>query len=614
MRSRFLKVRLLAVTTMLAVGCGAAVTPLISSPASAGTTTTTGGAGGAAPSPSFGGVVKAPTFTLPLTDVGQVDLAAAAAAQVRRSVAAVPQGAALAPLGSAGVPPYRIVDNRLLTHAPAGTPSNAPSPLTTALTAANVKGEHGFSAIGGVQQASTQGGTDLEPPDQGLCAGGGYVVEFVNNALAVYSASGAQLLGPIGSPAVFKQPSTDFFSDPHCYYDAPTKHWFLQEFIVGTVGSSGQELTPSLQFEAVSTGPDPTGTYNVWSWDTTDVATPGCPCFGDYDNLGADDNGIYVATDEFSIAGPAYNGVVLYAISKETLETAPQTGIVPPVFGYRLTKDPFGQPYIVSPASTPPGAKFAPNTEYFVESNGNALSDDHLMVYALNDTSNLASPAPTPPTLYRTEVKTEPYAFPNDATQKPGPRPLGTSVQDPPGGIQADFDAAMEPTYVGGQLYAELDTSTAGGSDAVDWFILQPSLSGGTLAATVAHQGVVAVPDASLLYPYTALDASGVGYLLFSLSGPHNYPSPAYISYNTLGPTGPVMLATPGAAPEDSFTCYAAFVGPSYGGCRWGDYSMGVAMGQRVFMATEMVPQGYRDILTNWGTYIWSAPPPIPAG
>jgi hypothetical protein len=33
------------------------------------------------------------------------------------------------------------------------------------------------------------------------------------------------------------------------------------------------------------------------------------------------------------------------------------------VFGYRLTKDPFGQPYIVSPASTPPGARFAPNTE-----------------------------------------------------------------------------------------------------------------------------------------------------------------------------------------------------------------------------------------------------------
>ena len=33
-------------------------------------------------------------------------------------------------------------------------------------------------------------------------------------------------------------------------------------------------------------------------------------------------------------------------------------------------------------------------------------------------------------------------------------------------------------------------------------------------------------------------------------------------------------------------------------------------MNGRVFMAAEMIPQGYRDTLSNWGTYIWSAPPP----
>jgi hypothetical protein len=70
------------------------------------------------------------------------------------------------------------------------------------------------------------------------------------------------------------------------------------------------------------------------------------------------------------------------------------------------------------------------------------------------------------------------------------------------------------------------------------------------------------------------------------------------------------MEATRGAAPNDGFTCYAAFVGPHYGGCRWGDYSQGVVMNGRVYMAAEMIPQGYRDLLSNWGTYIWSAPPP----
>jgi hypothetical protein len=37
---------------------------------------------------------------------------------------------------------------------------------------------------------------------------------------------------------------------------------------------------------------------------------------------------------------------------------------------------------------------------------------------------------------------------------------------------------------------------------------------------------------------------------------------------------------------------------------------MGAVMNGRVFMATEMIPQSARDTLTNWGTFIYSAPPP----
>jgi hypothetical protein len=556
-------------------------------------------------------VVSAPTFSPPLRIVGQVTLSALA---TRNAItpAATPQGAAVSPATGT----YRSVDNSILAHAPHSTAPNAPAPPTTPITNTNVAGETGFSAMGGVQQAGTKGGVDLEPPDQGLCAGNGFVMEFVNNAIAVYDQGGAQLLAPVGSAVAFRQPAATFMSDPRCYYDAPTKHWFYQEFDVGTLDSSGHVVTPSVQFLAVSTTVDPTGTYTIYAFPTTDTSTAGCPCFGDYDELGADNNGIYITTDEFGIASGAYNGVIIYAVSKETLELAAGGNVpLPPVIGYRLTKDPFGQPYIVAPTSTPPGAKFAPNTEYFVESNSNLFSDDRLLVYALSNTSTLATPgAIVPPTLYRRLVSAEPYSFPNDATQKAGARPLGNAVQGPPGGLQADFNAEMEPTYVNGQVYGQLDTATASGSNAVNWFIIAPTLSGTTLTATMEHQGVVAVKGTSLLYPYTVVNSSGVGYLLFSLSGASNYPSPGYISYNVDGPTGPVIVATPGAAPEDGFTCYAAFVGPNYGGCRWGDYSQGAVMGQRVVMATEMVPSGFRDTYTNWGTFIWSAPPPAPAG
>jgi hypothetical protein len=591
--------RFMAVAAIVSLAAGLATAPVVGQGASAAT-----GGGSSA--------VNVRVFSPTLHVVGQVNLSALAASQARARATSRPQGAAISRASAeASTGGYRAVDNAILEHAPTGAAATTPNPATMPITNRNVAGKVGFTALGGVQQAGTKGGLDVEPPDQGLCVGGGYVMEFINNALAVYNEYGAQLLAPLGSAQAFRQPTSDFFSDPRCYYDASTQRWFYQEFIVGSFNSKGKLVVPSTQFEAVSDTADPTGSYTVYSWNTSDARTAGCPCYGDYDQLGADANGIYIATDEFGITSGAFNGTIIYAISKALLETAAASGILPPIFAYRLTTDPFGLPYIVAPASSPPGATFAPDTEYFVESNSNLNSDNRLLVYALNDTSLLASAVPAPPpSLYRTLVRTEPYAFPGDATQKPGPIPLGQAYQDPPGGIQADFNAEMEPVYTDGQIYAQLDTATTSGSDAVDWFILQPQLSGTTLTATVAHQGVVAVANTSLLYPYTAVDSSGMGYLLFSLSGLHNYPSPAYITYTGQGPTGPVRVATPGAAPEDGFTCYPAFVGPFYGGCRWGDYSMGAVMNGRVYMGAEMVPQGYRDTLTNWGTYIWSAPAP----
>lgn len=547
---------------------------------------------------STNSTVKVTTFSPKIKVVGTVNLSSLAAAQARA-------------VGDRATPVLkpRPVDPQVANHerARAGSP---PSTKTTPVTAKNVAGESGFLGLTGKDQAMANGGLDLEPPDQGLCAGLGDIGEYINNAFSVYQPDGVQLLAPIGSPSIFLQPKTAFFSDPRCYYDAPTQRWFLQEFIVGTTNAAGREASPSLQFIAVSNTSDPTGEYTIWSIDTTDSASKGCPCFGDYDELGADANGYYITTDEFGISTPAFNGVIIYAISKETLEAFSTSGIAPVVVAYRLTKDYFGQPYIVSPTSTPQGSRFAANTEYFVESNGNRASDDHLAVYALHDTSLLA--APGVPNLYRTEVTSEPYAFPPDAVQKAGPIPLGKSAQDPEGRIEADFDAVMATTYNSGSIYAELDTATKSGSDAAAWFILHPKLSRKSLTATVAAQGYVAVAGASLIYPYIAVNSRGQGYMVFALSGAHYYPSAAYIGFDSTGPYGSVRVAEAGTAPDDGFTCYAAWVGPSYGGCRWGDYSMGVASGGAIILATEVIGPSSRDTLTNWGTYIWSTPPAAP--
>lgn len=577
-------------STYRRVGIGAAAVGLV---AGLGTVPAIQGVQAASASPSTSSAVTVPTFYPTFTNLGTVDLSQLSAAAAARTRAA----------SRAASSSWREVDNRAATHE-AKRPSTIPVAANTAVTRTNVRGESGFVGMTGYDQAVANAGVDLEPPDQGLCAGQGVVSEFINNALTVYQPDGSHLLGVIPAYALFKQPSTAFMSDPRCHYDAPTQRWFFTEFIVGSPA-------PSLQFIAVSNTSDPTGVYTVWSINTTDSGTAGCPCFGDYDELGVDNNGVYITTDEFPVGAGAYNGVVMYAVSKELLETFATTGIAPIPIAYRLTHDPFGQPYIVSPTSTPPNARFATNTEYFVESNGNAFQDNHLMVYALGQTSLLASPGvPPPPPLYRVRVNSEAYSFPPDAKQMKGPIPLGRSVQDRLGQLQADFDAVMQTTYVNGNVYAELDTGTSSGNNAAAWFVVTPHLSRGTLTAKVAHQGYVAVSGASLVYPAIGASNKGTGYMAFALSGTGYHPSAAYVAFGPSGASGPVHIAMGGANPEDSFTCYAAFVGPNYGGCRWGDYSAAVAMGNKVYMATEMIPPTSRDYLTNWGTFVWSAPPP----
>jgi hypothetical protein len=101
-----------------------------------------------------------------------------------------------------------------------------------------------------------------------------------------------------------------------------------------------------------------------------------------------------------------------------------------------------------------------------------------------------------------------------------------------------------------------------------------------------------------------------MGYLLFSLSGSHKHPSPAYIRYGATGPTGPVILVTSGAARSDGFTCYAAFDGAELRGCCRGSYSTGVFSSGRTFMGAEMILQGIGNTLPNGGIFIYSAPPP----
>ncbi len=556
----------------------------------------------AAPVPVSGAapaVASASVSTSSLQIVGRTNLANLPS-QPAAAPGVAPSGTRSVPLGT---PPKT-------GRAPAGVSQQSTTALTS-VTNTNVGGEFGFTGITAASEPalSPQIGV-VSPPDQGLAVGPvngagtpAAVVEFVNAALAVYTPTGRALAPAIPANQVFGLPATAFLTDPRAYYDAATGHWFLTAFTFDVVTTAG--TVQSMQYIAVSDSTAVLGRYTVFAINTTDASNTagGCPCFGDFDQVGANANGFYIATNQYSVTGTSYNGAVIYALSKSQLVAAAEsaTASAPNVVTYQMSTnlDPFAS-YHLSP-STAVGSGGPPNVEYFVESNANATEANisgavvgtGLEVFALLNTNVLNSNGV--PTLVQTTVNSESYTEPPNAVQPAPGLPL-----------QTDFNAVQEVTYAGGNLYAELSTSTGPNLSlsGVAWFAMRPSATRNSVSVKMAGQGYVGTAQ-NLLYPAIGVNGLGQGYLTMAISGPSQYPSAAYMTFSGVrGAIGPVHIAAAGAAPLVDFTCF------QYDACRYGDYSMAQAFRGRVYMATEYVASPVGAPASNWATYVWSAPAP----
>jgi hypothetical protein len=181
---------------------------------------------------------------------------------------------------------------------------------------------HNFNGVSSVDSVKLNQGTDIEPPDQGLCVGNGYVVEPVNEAITVYSPNGTIIKGPIGLPTFFNEPpifsatyGTDVQGDVRCYFDPTTNTWFASQLFLTTTA------TPNVSHFDIAVNPsgNPTTPWKIYHFDTTDNSVAGCPCFGDQPLFGIDQYNIYISTNEFGITSSAFNGSQIYAISKSQL-------------------------------------------------------------------------------------------------------------------------------------------------------------------------------------------------------------------------------------------------------------------------------------------------------
>jgi hypothetical protein len=416
----------------------------------------------------------------------------------------------------------------------------------------------------------------------------------------------------------------DFVSDPKCYFDPADQRWFVTALQIGLDPATANFVPPTHLEIAVSQTADPTGSWNLFSIDTTDDGSNGtpshanCPCFGDQPLIGADANGFYVSTNEYGLGGGfPFNGAQVYAVSKQALESGSGGRVVH--FNAGLSLLPAGGlAFSIQPATAPgAGGNELANggTEYFVSdldfTAAPALGTraNRLAVWALTNTQSLNDPNPSV-SLSDVVINSELYVQPPNAEQKPGALFLGSILHNPLSLVAGNDDRMNQVVFADRKLWTGVNTAlqTPNGPTRVGtaYFIVRPSDPAGTLSASVVKQGYIAAGQQNLLYPSIGVTAAGKGVITFTLVGPDFFPSAAYASIDAVNGVGAIHIAAAGQGPEDGFTGYDQFGGDV---SRWGDYTAAVADGDSVWFATEYIAHpatdlSTRTILANWATFV----------
>lgn len=479
----------------------------------------------------------------------------------------------------------------------------------------------------------------VEPPDQGLCVGNGYVLESVNDVLQIFDTSGNALTGAIdlntfyGYAAAINRSSNPLkfgpeITDPSCYYDADTQRFY---HVVLTLDRFHQTsgLTGRNHLDvAVSNTSNPLGSWTIYSLDVTDDGQNGSPnhhcvggpCLGDYPHIGADANGLFLTTNEFAFVD-GYRASQIYAMSKRALAAGGAVTVI-----QFDTADPSlnfeGHPgFTVWPAISGQGQSNASSngTEYFLSDLASWTDqgiDSRVQLWTMKNTASLDSANPNP-SLSLSVVNTLPYGEPPLATQKAGDYPLGQSLGEPESHLAANDTRMQQVYFANGKLWAANATGIVFDGDpniyvGVSYYVINPSSS------KAMANGYIAVQGNNVTYPATAASTSGRGIVAFTLTGADFYPSAAYASLDAVAGAGAVQIAASGLGPWDGFTAYSEETGQVPPRPRWGDYGAAVVDSGSFWLASEYIGQtctlaqwtadatcgGTRAPLGNWGTRV----------
>ena len=199
-------------------------------------------------------------------------------------------------------------------------------------------GVKGLNAVDSAEQATNLVG-DVEPPDQGFCAGNGYVIEANNlGELLVFNSALQRQSAVLPLDTVMGLTGRGWSSggDPSCVWDADNGgHWFFTEIVSASSEESGGPFGGCFAgvahtcYEgiAVTDGSSPFGPYSVYFLDANyDPSEPGYPfLLNDFAKIATSRDAFLVFYDEFplfggGLGGGFFNGAQQFAFNKKALE------------------------------------------------------------------------------------------------------------------------------------------------------------------------------------------------------------------------------------------------------------------------------------------------------
>jgi len=361
------------------------------------------------------------------------------------------------------------------------------------------------------------------PPDQGLCAGNGFVLESVNDVLNVYGPDGTSLLGVTdlntfyGYPAAINRAVSPLtfgpeLTDPSCHFDPDTQRWYHVVLTLDRAKPSSQALNGKNHLDiAVSTTSNPLDPWMIFHLPVQDDGTDGTPdhncqarvringvttfvhaqCLGDYPHVGMDANALFITTNEFDLFSPGhFHGSQIYVVSKRGLVAGGPANVVQFDTAGLAPSLPYGLPgFTVWPALSPGNNNFRLDnggTEFALSSLAifsSTRAFNQLVLWNLSNTQSIDS-APAV-NLNAGLVNTQTYAIPPSSDQKAGDFPLGQCLADgslvtpfgtgcwrllivpPPTGpfpqtetrLPSNDSRMQQVSYANGKLWAALDTA-----------------------------------------------------------------------------------------------------------------------------------------------------------